>query len=406
MSFDALRSPLAFFESVLGCYAPLDPGIVDYATWWQAESDARGDGSEVTRVLAHGYAAGIIRRVHVQESLLPSFALLYITTFHAPDIAAHYAGSLLTRHIVDKYAPNGMRESLLARLQSTNHFWQGGLWINLLTSKATQLIARRDGDGWRLSGELFACANLTADVALVSAQVDGEDTVAVFLVPRLRNDGSLNIHLANPEADALPMGNVTLRDSHALLMATPTDGAALRTEIHTLVLAFGNVMRVAVAQRMLVDADSALSERGTAVATHVADLRAALALVWAAAQVGDDTAREVAGLYSDTYARFRLLAQLAHFHSMKIMDALAAWLDTLILSANERRPDGSSILLTEPQGLSNTYPVYRLLVAELVEYTDAETAAVLTNVAIPPYIRTALMAQAYMRKFSAAASLI
>ena len=373
MSFDLLDSPLAFFQSVLGPYAPLDPGIVDYAAWWASEADARAHrdaGPDSAGMLARGFAAGIVRRVQVQESLLPSFALLYITAFHDPWIATIYADSLVTRHIVDKYAPDDVRASLLARLEATENPAQGSFWLPALDTRFT---ARATTDGWRLTDD-GSSAYGAADFTLVVAYPEGVETEALFLAPKLRDDGSPNTGQGG-----------ALSDSHAYLMATPAESAALRMEIETLTQAFGAITRLGASQRNFAD--------GEPTPERVESLQTALALAWSAAQAGDDTAREVAGLYSDSYQRFRLLAHLAELQSLEIV-----WAATSVISGpTEGDVEGAPAKL--PSEVLSMGPP---LLAELGEYTDADAPSTRRE-DVKAWAQ--VLAQAFAHKFKAAARL-
>lgn len=376
MSFDLLSTPLRFFESVLGPYAPLDPGIVDYAAWWQAEGAPIADAidragvpmlrthdrigrrvdeilypPEYARLLARGYAAGVVRRTHLQETLLPGFALGYITSFYDPGLYCPYTVSSATRHIVDKYAPEPQRAAVLERLHAAESAWQGATWMtefgggsDLGASVAT--VARRDGDGWRLTGDKSFCSNVGAEVALVVARpegaADGVRGLALFLTPRQRDDGSLNYTVrrlkTKTATHSVPTGEVELRDSQATLMGADGDGLSLIMEVLNLSRAANSIASVALAQRALADAYAFASQRvvfGRPLVEQplmrrqfeerVATLRAALALAWATAQTGDYSARELPGFYSDTYQLFRLQAHLAKFWTAEVAVDAARW---------------------------------------------------------------------------------
>jgi acyl-CoA dehydrogenase len=66
---------------------------------------------------------------------------------------------------------------------------------------ATETIARRDGDRWRLFGEKWFCSNADADLALVLARPEdatpetrvlGTRGLGLFLLPRVLPDGGMN----------------------------------------------------------------------------------------------------------------------------------------------------------------------------------------------------------------------
>lgn len=376
MSFDLLRTPLRFFESVLGAYAPLDPGIADYADWWQSEGAAisaavdragvptlrqydrfgqRVDDilypPDYARMLAQGYAAGIVRRAHVQETLLPGFALGYVTAFYDPGLYCPYTVSAATRHIIDKYAPDPQRDGWLDRLHAAEDTWQGATWMTEFgggsdLGASVLTVARRDDTGWRLTGDKSFCSNVGAQVALVVARpadaADGVRGLALFAVPRLRDDGSLNYTVrrlkSKTATHAVPTGEVELRDSQAALMGTTGDGLSLILEVLNLSRAANSIASVALAQRALADAYDFAAQRvvfGRPLIEQplmrrqfdhrFAALRAALALAWATTQTGDYSARELPGLYSDTYQLFRLQAHLAKFWTAEVAVDTARW---------------------------------------------------------------------------------
>ena len=376
MSFDLLRSPLAFFQAVLGPYAPLDPALVDYAATWETDGalisaaiDRAGAphlrqfdrfGRRVddilyppdyARLLARGYAAGVVRRAHVQETLLPGFALGYITSFYDPGLYCPYTVSLATWHIVDKYAPDSIRDAVMERLHAPDDAWQGATWMtesgggsDLGASVVTR--AARHGDGWRLTGDKYFCSNVGAQVALVVARPDGVAAglrgLALFLVPRLRADGSLNYTVRRLKdkiaTHSVPTGEVELRDSEATLMGSLEDGLSLILEVLNLSRAANSIASVALAQRALYDAYTFACER-VVFGQRLIDqplmrrqfeqryqrLREALALAWATARWGDYTARELPGHYSESYQRFRLLAHLAKYWTAEVAVDTARW---------------------------------------------------------------------------------
>src|SRR5690606_26163636 len=147
---------------------------------------------------------------------------------------------------------------------------------------------------------------------------DGVRGLALFLVPRLRDDGSLNYTIRRLKdktaTHSVPTGEVELRDSQATLMGRVEDGLPLIMEVLNLSRAANSIAAVAPADLALADAWACASERGVVgrrlihqplmrrqFDTHHATVRSALALAWATAQMADYTARELPGLYSDSY---------------------------------------------------------------------------------------------------------
>jgi hypothetical protein len=342
MSDDALRSPLAFFESVLGPYAPLDPGVRNYAAQWAAD-----DGSDPQQQRDRGYAAGIIQRVHKQESLLPSAAMLYITAFYDPTLSSFYIESLVIRHMVDKYAPDDVQPALLSHMQDTHSPWRGVSWYEH-SDQVMRVSAGVDDAGWYLDGIItLDPGTLVGDLNLIYS--DG-----LLLLPRYRDDGSDNFRVTQPD-----YVRVKLQDSHAWLIGTREDADTLLLEMGMIRAALGAVARLGRRQQEQPPDD--------------VNLRAALALAWAAMQAGDDTAREVAGLYSDTYQRFRLLARLARNYGFP-------------------RP-----IVPVEDGLTDDSETAQALLADLSEFLSPELNA-------EPLAER--VAQAYLRKFESAISLL
>ena len=105
---------------------------------------------------------------------------------------------------------------------------------------ANVAVARKSGDGWRLTGEkYFASGAGLADYAVVTARPEGArggaKGLALFLVPRLRSSGELNFfvrRLKDKSATrAVPTGEVDLADTEAHLVGQEEDGIYLTLEI-------------------------------------------------------------------------------------------------------------------------------------------------------------------------------
>ncbi|WP_051342588.1 acyl-CoA dehydrogenase family protein [Pseudonocardia spinosispora] len=88
----------------------------------------------------------------------------------------------------------------------------------------TATVATDHGDHWTLSGRKWFCSNVTADVILTLAQVPGQGEgtrgLGMFLLPRLRPDGSRNSYridrLKNKlGTHSMASGEVSLLDAYA-----------------------------------------------------------------------------------------------------------------------------------------------------------------------------------------------
>ena len=119
MSFDVLRSPVQFLQQE-GISADQD-WLREYEAWFEREGQGISDAVDRTgtpwlrmfdrlgarvdeilyppeywRMLRHGYRAGVLWRLFEQNSLIPSYLLLYATAFYDPGLACPYTVSLST----------------------------------------------------------------------------------------------------------------------------------------------------------------------------------------------------------------------------------------------------------------------------------------------------------------------
>ena len=137
-------------------------------------------------------------------------------------------------YAIHKYAPE--HAAWNARLL-TGAAW-GATWMTEIQGGsdlgANTTRARFDGEVWRLSDgdKYFASGAGLADVAIVTARPEdapaGPKGLALFLVPRLRRDGSLNFlvrRLKEKSATrAVPSGEVELVDAEAWLIGRAEEG--------------------------------------------------------------------------------------------------------------------------------------------------------------------------------------
>ena len=134
--------------------------------------------------------------------------------------------------IVERYAPDAIRDDMLARLTSLDPdtAWEGGMFLTERQGGsdvgANTTIAVPDGAEWRLHGEKHFCSNVDAEVFIVLARPedapDGTRGLATFIVPRLLPDGSPNgfrIQRLKPKlgTTGVPTGEVTLDGARAWL---------------------------------------------------------------------------------------------------------------------------------------------------------------------------------------------
>lgn len=104
--------------------------------------------------------------------------------------------------IVERYAPDDVRDEFLRRLTSLDpaEAWEGGMFLTERQGGsdvgANTTRAVPDGNEWRIFGEKHFCSNADAEVFIVLARPEGAPEgaggLATFIVPRVLTDGSPN----------------------------------------------------------------------------------------------------------------------------------------------------------------------------------------------------------------------
>jgi acyl-CoA dehydrogenase len=139
--------------------------------------------------------------------------------------------------LVDRYAPPGVREELMAHLMAPSYEegWDGAMFMteirggsDLASSEtvATQLDEQR----WLLNGAKWFCSNVDARAIATLARPEGADPglrgLALFLVPVTRADGSPNGVRIKRVKDKLgtrsvPTAEVDFVDAEAYILSNP-----------------------------------------------------------------------------------------------------------------------------------------------------------------------------------------
>jgi acyl-CoA dehydrogenase len=210
---------------------------------------------------------------------------------------------------------------------------------------SVETVAVPDGAVWRLTGEKYFASNAGAELAVVAARPEGASPgvrgLALFVLPRRRQDGQLNYTIRRIKdkiaTRSVPTGEIELRESEAYLLGTAEEGIYLILEVLNLSRVANSIGSVALAQRAIADATKFAKSRiafDRAIIDHPLlqqqfaerreSLRDAVALAWEAGQLLNQVWREHRP-YSDRYHLFRLIAHLAKYWTAEFAVQTAKW---------------------------------------------------------------------------------
>ena len=375
MPFEILRSPSAFLHHLIGPTA-YDPTLQEYESWWKQQGQAISDAvdrartpwvrmfdisgrrvdeilypPDYWRMLQQGYTAGVLRRAFQDRSLLPSFLLIYLTSFFDSGLSCPYTVSLSTALPLAKYGDGQLKERFLAELlRQDGRGWQGATWMTEIKGGSdlgsnVETVAVPDGNKWRLTGDKYFSSNAGAELAVVAARPTGAPAgvrgLALFLLPRQRQNGELNYTIRRLKdkiaTRSVPTGEIELRDSEAYLLGNADEGIYLILEVLNVSRIANSIGSVALAQRAISDALDFAECRvafGRRIIEHpllrrqcedrMRDLRCAFALAWKAGELLNQVWEERRP-YSDRYHLFRLMAHLAKYWTAEFAVQTAKW---------------------------------------------------------------------------------
>lgn len=375
MHLDFVRSPCALLQNMVGS-TPYDGVLKEYEAWWEQEGGAISDAvdrahtpwvrmfdvagkrideilypPEYWRMLKRGYRSGVLWRAFRDQSLLPSFLLIYLTSFYDPGLSCPYTVSLSTALPLSKYGDPAIKERFLPPLlREDDEVWQGATWMTEIKGGSdlganVETVAVPQGDAWQLTGDKYFASNAGAELAVVAARPKGAPAgvrgLALFLLPRWRQSGELNYTIRRLKdkiaTRSVPTGEIELRDSEAYLLGTAEEGIYLVLEVLNVSRIANSLGSVALAQRAIRDALNFAEGRvafGRRIVEHpmlraqfeerVRNLRAAFALAWEASRLLNEVWQERRP-YSDRYQLFRLLAHLAKFWTAEFAVQTAKW---------------------------------------------------------------------------------
>jgi len=375
MDLAVVRSPCGFPTGMIGSTA-YDEALREWESYWEKEGraiseavdragtpwvrmfDAAGKrvdeilyAPEYWHLLKKGYRSGVLWRAFEDNSLLPSFLLIYLTSFYDCGLTCPYTVSLSTAVPLSKYGDEALKQRFLDKLlQKDDSVWQGATWMTEIKGGSdlgagVETTAVRHGESWFLTGDKYFASNAGAELAVVAARPKGAPGgvrgLALFLLPRYRSNGDLNYTIRRLKdkiaTRSVPTGEIELRDSEGYLLGKAEEGIYLILEVLNISRIANSMGSVALAQRAIADALRYAETRivfGKRIVDHpmlrqqfeerVRDLRAAFALAWEAAQLLNEVWQERPP-YSPQYHVFRLLAHLAKYHTAEFAVQTAKW---------------------------------------------------------------------------------
>lgn len=171
----------------------------------------------------------------------------------------------------------GQSREVLGHLMSRDPgvAWTSGQWMTERQGGSdvgqNAVVAKRDGDRWRLFGEKFFCSNIGCEVALALARPEGAPAgtrgLALFLVPRDGPDGRRNHYRIERLKDklgtrAMATGEVTLDGAQAELIGDADRGFAQMTAMLNITRLHNAITAAATMRRALMLATAFAAKRG------------------------------------------------------------------------------------------------------------------------------------------------
>ncbi len=371
-----IHSPTIFLQDILSLSREDADDLLQYESWWIESGEAISrsvdkhgtpwlkmfdeTGKRIDRILypaeywtmlKKGYEAGHVWRVFEKKSLYPFFHFGYITSFFDPGLYCPYTVSLSTAIAIAKYGKGELATRAFQELTRQHNPSQGATWMTEIRggSDLGYAVETRafhvENRNYTLTGEKYFASNAGAEWALVAARPEGRPQnvrgLALFLVPRFRDDGSLNYRIRRLKdkigTRSVPTGEVVLDQSHALLLGDEEQGIYLILEVLNISRVANSVASLAVAHRALSDAFTFAQHRiafGKPILEHpllrrqFRDFRELLldahALTWATVAHLEKVWNEHPP-YSQTYFVFRLLAHLAKFWTAELAVNITRW---------------------------------------------------------------------------------
>jgi len=376
MDLEELKRPMAFLGEMLRG-VPYAGVLSGYEAWWEREGKAISEavdklgtpplrmfdrwGNRVDeilyppdywRMLYEGYRRGIVWRAFEENSLLPFYLLGYVAAFFDAGLYCPYTVSLSTAVPLDKYGSEALKARFLPQLlRRDESVWQGATWMTEakggsdLGYGVETVAVPLEAERWSLEGEKYFASNAGAELAVVAARPkdapEGVRGLALFLLPKHREDGSLNYFIRRLKdkiaTRSVPTAEVELQGSEAFLLGRLEHGIYLILEVLNISRVANSVGSVALMQRCLAEALEFAERRvafGKVILKHpllcrqfeerVEELKRAFALAWEAVRLLNEVWRQMPK-YSERYHLFRLVAHLAKYWTAEQAVQAAKW---------------------------------------------------------------------------------
>ena len=225
-------------------------------------------------LVALPYEAETRRRVGAQARLVQA-ALCYL---FAPSTATYLCPVAMTdgaaRVLADAggEGPHDVLRHLVTR--DPDQAWTSGQWMTERHGGSdvgrNAVVAKRDGEQWRLFGQKFFCSNIGCEVALTLARPEGAPPgtrgLALFLVRREGPDGRHNSYRIDRLKDklgtrAMATGEVTLEGAHAEVVGEADRGFAQMTAMLNVTRLHNAITAAATMRRALMLATAYAAQR-------------------------------------------------------------------------------------------------------------------------------------------------
>src|SRR6266576_3281334 len=228
-----------------------------------------------TGLVALPYEPGMVARLGAEARLVQA-ALCYL---FAPSTATYLCPVAMTdgaaRVLVEREGARAANDAL-RHLSSRDpaSAWTSGQWMTERQGGSdvglNAVVAKRDGDHWRLFGQKFFCSNVGCEIALALARPEqappGTRGLALFLVPRDHPDGRRNDYRIDRLKDklgtrAMATGEITLDGASAELVGEAERGFARMTAMLNITRLHNAVTAAAIMRRACMLASAYAAQR-------------------------------------------------------------------------------------------------------------------------------------------------